>query len=400
MLDLSLHDSRQALAAADVAVPPRKPVGPRAMVQTPKKSLERKPVPGAQELLAQYERRGSAQSRNRFSMTASSRSPSPRKRGGLFSAPDAEPFTLEIIRRNPSTGEQWTVGQIASHQLQSPGALQDNQLDFLKAQQPEENHTSSPPIDIQLANAGYAKFRHIPAKVSCETFVTQEIDYISLRRQVLMSYSKSRILVAKEEVKDTFHRFVDEHITKKGHARQPSDDSVEGEKSSMLSAVHPGQGMKRRGYVFSSPWGTNCVFHTALNGNAIKCVRNLDDGHHGVYNPLTSDDPLRRRPTSAEVSELRFDLPMPGMPSTGGKHDVESWVQGHLGKIWPGKESENEGAISPFDLNLGGEKAGGGSRGTRAKMGKLIVHDDGQKMLDLVVAANMGVWWGAYERSF
>lgn len=372
------------------------------MVSAPKTSFERKPVPGAQEILAQYERRGSAQSsRNRFS-TATSRSPSPRKRG-LFSSPDAEPFTLEIIRRNPSTGEQWTVGQIASHQLESPGALQDNQLDFLKSQQPEENHTSSPPIDIQLANAGYAKFRHIPAKVSCETFVTQEIDYISLRRQVLMSYSKSRILVAKEEVKDTFHRFVDEHITKKGHARQPSDDSTEGAEKSMLSPVHPGHGMKRRGYVFSSPWGTNCVFHTALNGNAIKCVRNLDDGN-GVYNPLTADDALlRRRPTSAEVSELRFDLPMPGMPSTGGKHDVESWVQGHLGKIWPGGSKEgngDDGQVSPFDLNLGGEKAGGGRSGTRAKMGKLIVHDDGQKMLDLVVAANMGVWWGAYERSF
>ncbi|TPX12553.1 uncharacterized protein E0L32_000730 [Thyridium curvatum] len=50
--------------------------------------------------------------------------------------------------------------------------------------------------------------------------------------------------------------------------------------------------------------------------------------------------------------------------------------------------------------DLGREKAGGGNRGKRAKLGKLIVYDEGLKMLDLVVAANMGIWWGAWERSF
>lgn len=53
-----------------------------------------------------------------------------------------------------------------------------------------------------------------------------------------------------------------------------------------------------------------------------------------------------------------------------------------------------------LDLSLGREKAGGGNRGKRAKLGKLIVYDDGFKMLDLVVAANMGVWWVSWERSF
>lgn len=35
-------------------------------------------------------------------------------------------------------------------------------------------------------------------------------------------------------------------------------------------------------------------------------------------------------------------------------------------------------------------------RGKQAKLGKLIVEDEGLKMLDLVVAANMGVWWGVW----
>jgi len=42
--------------------------------------------------------------------------------------------------------------------------------------------------------------------------------------------------------------------------------------------------------------------------------------------------------------------------------------------------------------------AGGGFGGKRAKLGKLIIEDEGLKMLDLVVAANMSLWWRAYEK--
>ncbi|KAL9099226.1 MAG: hypothetical protein Q9187_009528, partial [Circinaria calcarea] len=48
---------------------------------------------------------------------------------------------------------------------------------------------------------------------------------------------------------------------------------------------------------------------------------------------------------------------------------------------------------------LGSEHAGGGLGGKQAKLGKLIIEDEGLKMLDLLVAANMGVWWGVYGRA-
>lgn len=50
-----------------------------------------------------------------------------------------------------------------------------------------------------------------------------------------------------------------------------------------------------------------------------------------------------------------------------------------------------------LDLSIGQEKAGGGNRGKRAKLGKLIIHDEGLKMLDLIVAANIGVWWTVWN---
>jgi hypothetical protein len=37
--------------------------------------------------------------------------------------------------------------------------------------------------------------------------------------------------------------------------------------------------------------------------------------------------------------------------------------------------------------------------GKQIKLGKLIVEFEGLKMLDLVVAANMALWWRAYEKT-
>jgi len=60
----------------------------------------------------------------------------------------------------------------------------------------------------------------------------------------------------------------------------------------------------------------------------------------------------------------------------------------------------SEPAISgtTFDLSLGQELAGGGFGGKQAKLGKLIIEPEGLKMMDLVVAANLGLWWKAYNR--
>ncbi|KAF7630535.1 hypothetical protein F9C07_11249 [Aspergillus flavus] len=49
-----------------------------------------------------------------------------------------------------------------------------------------------------------------------------------------------------------------------------------------------------------------------------------------------------------------------------------------------------------LDLSLARENAGGGMRGKSAKLGKLIIEDEGIKMLDLLVASCMAVWWRGY----
>lgn len=57
-----------------------------------------------------------------------------------------------------------------------------------------------------------------------------------------------------------------------------------------------------------------------------------------------------------------------------------------------GPDSEDD----RLDFSLARELAGGGMRGKSAKLGKLVIEDEGIKMLDLVVAACMAVWWRGY----
>ena len=63
------------------------------------------------------------------------------------------------------------------------------------------------------------------------------------------------------------------------------------------------------------------------------------------------------------------------------------------------EEDDDDLGGNVMDLKLGQELAGGGATGKQAKLGKLIIEDEGLKMIDLLVAANMGLWWRAYGRN-
>lgn len=89
------------------------------------------------------------------------------------------------------------------------------------------------------------------------------------------------------------------------------------------------------------------------------------------------------------VSEMRFNLPS----STKGEDTSKRSSIFHRPK-----HNRSHSGVSEMDLSLGQEFAGGGYGGKQAKLGKLIIEDEGLKMLDLLVAANMALWWRAYER--
>jgi hypothetical protein len=60
-------------------------------------------------------------------------------------------------------------------------------------------------------------------------------------------------------------------------------------------------------------------------------------------------------------------------------------------------DDDDDASSDRLDLELARERLGGGRTGKSAKLGKLVVRDEGLKMADLLVAAAMAVWWHVYE---
>ena len=151
-----------------------------------------------------------------------------------------------------------------------------------------------------------------------------------------------------------------------------------------------------RGFVFESPWHSFCEFSTGIAGRSLKCKHNLGA-------------------TSEAISELRFNLPSskafaPSLKpplsadttreskraSIFSRHGRAQSVSGYADIQSRGGKVELEDRM---DLSLGQERAGGGFGGKQAKLGKLIIENHGLKMLDLLVAANVALWWKVYERA-
>ncbi|KAI0413995.1 hypothetical protein F5X98DRAFT_350489 [Xylaria grammica] len=331
------------------------------------------------------------------------------------------PFSLTLIRRDPTSGQQWNVGKIASFQLENPELLDD-----------ERRHQASPSIQIHLETSGYAKFRGMPAgpelglRGSLDLRPGSSPPSIGIpasgpfERQVKMMYSPSFTAGLRQHFRS--RSSIDERrptspIKRSGHHRGNSQTSMgsfggDFDSSDAPIITQPAPGLKPRGYMFYSPWDGRCEFVTGKAGRTLKCRHVLPTYGGGLYNPLVDGpDPEhgdeRPKPDNARpISELRFNLPsnelLADKKSTEGHMRTRDHLQSQFNRMVAkaqGLDDSDDGEL-PFDLSLGREKAGGGNRGKRAKMGKLIIFDEGLKMLDLAVAANLGIWWNTWERTY
>ncbi|TEA21446.1 hypothetical protein C8034_v004332 [Colletotrichum sidae] len=431
-----------------VPAPVRKPVGPRAI---PAPALGLAPEDDPDHLRSSYSPSPSTSpARTPRAPTADtshtrqlSRSPSPNR----FHNTTAVPFTLSIIRRDPSTGNQWNIGRVSSHQLEDSGEEYEY-FSFdsagLSAHDRRRANAPQPPINVRIESSGYAKFRHMPLRQSVDAPRTSISSFANppfansedamtwhqqqqqmtaqaaeggFYRQVVMAYTKSWTTNIREKfnarsrpssvvIDDPFdHNALSTSPNmprSNRHSRQLSTHST-GSASSGASdggpiITQPGHGLRPKGYVFVSPWDGRCEFRTGNAGRSLKCRHVLPHPGGGLHNPLAPSGSSN----SAPVSELRFNLPSAELFKPEGKREQ---LSGHFSKLLNiangrGDDSDEDDVPSPFELKLGREKAGGGNRGKRAKLGKLIIYPEGLKMLDLIVAANIGVWWGAWEKAF
>ncbi|KAL1852686.1 hypothetical protein Plec18170_005821 [Paecilomyces lecythidis] len=332
-------------------------------------------------------------------------------------------FHITLIRRDPTHGLQWNVGTISN-------SVEDNST-----------------IDIEITTPGYGRFAGHNEPLSLEA-LGFNIPSGNRERGSSMSSMRPSTSHGTEDRNSTsqgpnasknFHRKLyvsTPPANRSRHSRDNSGGSVEFSNNGSGSPPKPSglSKLKSGYYTFTSPWNGTCTFSTSINGRSLKCK-------HMIPGPAAAETP------ATTVAEIRFNIPLthphyhlqPNQQSPFSLSQLAALSQreGKRGSLalllnpntyrphsrslgsdtlpkFPrarsqsGSSTDADEKHSPntpdrdvddedrFDLSLARERAGGGLDGKDAKLGKLVIEDEGLKMLDLLIAACMGVWWRAY----
>ncbi|OCK82792.1 hypothetical protein K432DRAFT_323573 [Lepidopterella palustris CBS 459.81] len=346
----------------------------------------------------------------------------PQSSGNLEWSSNSPPagVNLILIRRDPTSGAQWDVALI-----EDPPVLEVSSSALSNPAAAHKNKKSGAPMYIEITNPGYSKFLNssqhdIPSLISRGTDLSIRTfgstnNYSS---GVQPGQSSQREEVFKRRLWMEGSKFPDRSF---GHRRINSNDSSFGgddtrsssesrnrdenhgippsflsQSNQMYSTIQipDKRSSSFRGYAFLSPWNGRCEFSTGSSGRSLKCKHMLSAGLQGAP-----------APAPVSVSELRFNLPGSSIVPSTPKGDAASSKRS---SFFPRPRHNRHNSLTPdiglandmdkLDLSLGQEFAGGGFGGKQAKLGKLIIEDEGLKMMDLLVAANMALWWRVYER--
>ncbi|OAL31033.1 hypothetical protein AYO20_08454 [Fonsecaea nubica] len=281
--------------------------------------------------------------------------------GSMASKPGSATLRITLIRRDPASGSQWNVGSIVQQTTEAP----------LRR------------VDVELTSPGYIKF--VQSEAGGGTAFRRKVAY-------MQTSSDDGSLLTKRRLNST---------------------------DSFSNAPPSTSRRPKQAYAFISPWQGMCAFGNGLDGKSLRCRHFLPG-----TNPSMPG-------VSADVAELRFNLPWASLrlkdPNKKQANHISDWSHDTSNtrpetssnkEVWrrsfqtlthrARKQlsiSESNDDFAQVDmpneqprlsLDLGREKAGGGFKGHSAKLGKLIINDEGLKMCDLVVGACMGVWWQHY----
>lgn len=294
-----------------------------------------------------------------------------------------EPGTLTLIRRDPSTNEQWNVALIHDPPIQEVSSTA-----LLNPSLAKRTKRGGTPLYLDVANPTYAQFidqDRTHTRISSSSSASSDSDPIPqsiFRRRLFMPGSRLSEHSYRQEAsngsRDSLRRCQDTT------GRKTMRSSVDGSEAPTIA----GEAYSRnRCYTFFSPWDGRCEFSTGTTGKTLRCRHYLPAHHASVVR---------------EVSELRFNLPT---SSTKTAKVLSEKRSSYFHRLHGRSEHVDDtptfviGDDGRLDLSLGQERAGGGFGGKQAKLGKLIIQPEGLKMLDLLIAANIGLWWRAYERT-
>jgi len=317
-------------------------------------------------------------------------------------------ISITIIRRDPTSGGQWNVGKLTA------GAAATRRKSSFSPSGPSSPQAENN-VSIEISTEGYNRFidhSTLPPTPKPNTATHSPFAPDTPRAGKTPSFLPKRPAFRRQLLLEKPRS----QSTNQSPRRNGFRPSVDSRSSEWSAASEPGvlspplSPPLLRPYTFQSPWNGTCEFSTGVAGRSLKC-------RHSLPSPANSAG--QRSHSTYTVSELRFNLPnskiftkgpvapkRPPLPASASNRSSFLSSEAHSrSQSVDGRMSESRGSVPEheesdeefdewMDLWLGREQAGGGIRGKQAKLGKLIVEDEGLKMLDLVVAANMGVWWG------
>ena len=337
-------------------------------------------------------------------------------------------FCVTMIRRDPTSGSQWNIGSLSREQQ-----LASMEGDLLK---------------IEITTPGYQKFaRQSDHQAQNQQAYEQAVGEHEVGSTLGNLVTTSKMCGTTPKASRPSSTYFEQMPFKRDitlnrptpsqwskssqhHHRSSSSDSFPVSSSKPTSLTSP---KAQAQLTFSSPWHGTCTFTTGMDGRSLKCRHQL------------SSSTIEQSDNSVLVAELRFNLPWSALrsrdanasaPAEVGKRPKSLALLGEDAKhsfkkgmarirqeinsnssetetrtgrlstalqttsispsFAPDDDSDSSTSSSRLDLKLGREQAGGGRRGKSAKLGKLVLRDEGLKMADLVVAACVGVWWDVY----
>lgn len=303
-----------------------------------------------------------------------------------------QPGSLTLIRRDPSSNEQWNVAS-----MHDPPIHEVSSAALRNASAAKRTKRGGAPVYLDISNPAYAQFistNRAASRNSTASSNSADSDPPPegvFRRRLYMPGSQYSEHTYGHSSRSSTGFVSSEDISMRRSIRSSADMST----TSSAFASPAVDDRRGKGYTFTSPWDGRCEFGTSGTGKSLKC-RHI----------LPQHQQPNRSSSNGVVSELRFNLPTSSKTATVVKEKRSSYIRGmhrRYGSSEDGAAAQEVvghifGDDGKMDLSLGQERAGGGFGGKQAKLGKLIIELEGLKMLDLLVAANLALWWRAYER--
>lgn len=325
---------------------------------------------------------------------------------------DLRDFSMTVIRRDPATGAQWNVAH-----LTSTGGLREFAPDGRTPAPP-------PPIIISLPGNGYKKFMPLSSQGSVPRQPATQFQHPPLPRPPQPPHGQPGRGITPEEEEAYFRRkreYQDLLVARDRQIQQLELEHAEHEQA--LAMAEQDRGLVRQvAWDCAAPGAGDKWWKRGVSKTKKHLRSTSSSGGHGGYigeGPGEKEKKDKDHWKGYAFDALWGPLGNAGRGERGGTCRFKEAAGGKIMKCkyYPGNGGESY-LVSAVEFKLpslagfhrartpspvgGGEGMGEGEGEElpdwgKAKMGTFVVHNAGMEMLDLVVSANVGMFWRKWE---